>query len=403
MFLRVGAGHGEGLKEAWPKLGAGLAARAADAFYDCGVRRLCGRVNSTMRLQKSLFKTRLTAAELAAGPALELTFGNLLWGPTHGVRFPSPVVSASGRLRTDAVYCVRDGAPYVREYVRPADPKTDRQMDHRGRIKTAGLEWKTLSEEERQGWGRYAAAYLVPEKEGRFHGGDAANAFVKAQTRLLVWGDEPRREPPVLPPPPAPLLIAEEPAPAAGQYAFRVEHTLTDFEGFRFELRMTRATVNDRKPREPEFCRAGETAEGSFFPLAESGAVYLLESPRFQIEPERRYGLGVKLFTREGMPGPELRADLIRQETPPPDAAPELLTQESAESAEGAKREALDTQRLRLAEFNPLPELRLMIVYSETSDQGPFKRLSIQALAEVSHGLISRAGEATPNNPPALQ
>ncbi len=257
-----------------------------------------------------------TARDLALKPGPALPFGEALWGRSHRVRFPSPVVSVSGRFGREVVYCTRGETCYWRSYVTPADPKTFRQLDERVGMTGIQGDWKNLTAAERDGWTAYAKQHFTPEK-GFYFRSPGQNLYLKTQTPRTAWGDDPSHAPPALPPPPAPLALIEEAAPAAGQVAFRVEHDLEDWEGYRFELRMCPATINGRKPQETHFCRAGLTAAGSFFPLGESGTLYLMEAPRFDVAPGERFGLGVRVMTPDGVPGPELRVDLTRMEWNP--------------------------------------------------------------------------------------
>ncbi len=258
---------------------------------------------------------RRTARQLSESPGPQPPWGETLWRPTKEIWFPAPVAAVSGRFRDEVVYCV-GGKSYAREYVTPADPKTWRQLDERVAFPTPQQAWKNLTAAQRDGWRAYAKEHFPPEK-GFYFSNPGLNAFTKAQTPRLAWGASMSWTPPVLAPPEAAWELIEVSAPAPGQIAFRVIHGMTDIDGFRLELRMTAATINARKPQEPQFNRAGETAEESFFPLAPSGAAYLMERPRDSVAPGQRFGLGVRFVTPEGIPGPELRADLIRRESAP--------------------------------------------------------------------------------------
>lgn len=278
-------------------------------LFSCFRRTSCGRLSSTMsRHHGSAFRLK-TAAELARDPGAQPPRGEFLYRPTKQVRFPSPIVSIRRRYRQEGVYCERGRTVYYRSYKRPADPKTARQAEQRAGFGGSQSDWKNLTETEREGWTAYGKLYFAGEHS--FSPGP--NAYTRAQSCRHGWGEAMSRTPPVLPPPALPLLLEEVSAPAPGQIAFRLEHTQADRAGYRIELRMTGATINNRKPQEPQFARAGESAPESFFSLAESGALYLLQRPRFEVAPGERFGLGARLVTPEGIPGPELRVDLIRR------------------------------------------------------------------------------------------
>ena len=66
------------------------------------------------------------------------------------------------------------------------------------------------------------------------------------------------------------------------------------------------------KPRERALTRACVTDAGSFFPLAASGAVYLLTAPRHLPAPGHRFAVRATILNDDGLKGSPLMADLVR-------------------------------------------------------------------------------------------
>ena len=65
--------------------------------------------------------------------------------------WPLYSVTASGKY-LDKVFVTRAGDTYIRKYVIPRDPKTEKQLAHRNKWKQVVESWKNLSEVEKYNW-----------------------------------------------------------------------------------------------------------------------------------------------------------------------------------------------------------------------------------------------------------
>ncbi|MDI6784839.1 MAG: hypothetical protein QME64_12195, partial [bacterium] len=66
--------------------------------------------------------------------------------------FPLGSMYASGKFR-DKVFVTRSGEEtHVRDYTKPRDPRTVKQLAHRERVRLAVSEWKSLPPDQKQYW-----------------------------------------------------------------------------------------------------------------------------------------------------------------------------------------------------------------------------------------------------------
>jgi hypothetical protein len=152
--------------------------------------------------------------------------------------------------------------------------------------------------------------------------GAGQNLFVAAQIQRLSWGEAMRHEPPAAlargqkVKRPAAAYHVSEAAVAAGEgIAIRVEHLQKDLAGCRLMVEMTPATKSlKNKPLDRWLTKAGATDAGSYFPLAETGAAYVLADPRYDVAPGQRFAVRVTIIDADGIRGQSCGADLIRQE-----------------------------------------------------------------------------------------
>jgi hypothetical protein len=150
--------------------------------------------------------------------------------------------------------------------------------------------------------------------------------FVAAQIQRLSWGEAMRHEPPAalargeqVKRPGTAYRVSEVAAAAGAGIAIRVEHLQKDVAGCRLMVEMTPAMKSVKnKPLERWLTKAGATDEGSYFPLAESDATYVLAQPRYEITPGQRFAVRLTIIDGDGIRGKSRTADLIKceHETP---------------------------------------------------------------------------------------
>lgn len=82
------------------------------------------------------------------------------------IRTTAPVAEVSGKQGTDIVFFSWRGAQCARDYARPQNPNTPRQVAVRNTLSLITKKWQTLSESTREGWTTYAANNKVKNRLG---------------------------------------------------------------------------------------------------------------------------------------------------------------------------------------------------------------------------------------------
>ncbi len=249
--------------------------------------------------------------------------GEFYYRKTNKVKLPAPQLTRSGHIDKKTVWVTRGDDCWIRVWVNPVQPNTDRQLSQNDRMKLAQEKWMSLSVADRDGWQAFALEHVFNDRPFKARGNAGQNAYSHAQTFLLGQGLPLGEAPPTELPPPALLSLEEVPAPIPGAFAFRVRHNIADPDGLRILFELTPGTVSPKRaPYDWQLAWSGETSADSFLPLGPDGANYLLDRARFVIAPDQRYAARIRAITSDGLTGPSLRAAFHR--LAPEEPAPEL-------------------------------------------------------------------------------
>lgn len=245
----------------------------------------------------------------------EVVFGSLARLPIESARGVHPA-------QRNIVLSMRGKTCYVRANTPACDPKSEYQVAQRDFWRDAKRSWALLDAIEREGWSEYALRWnLAPASTGNA----GYNTYLKVMTYRHGLSRERSRPgcifapdldftPPVQGPPGKLTRAVQIPAPA-DTLAFRVHHRLTDFEGNWILVEMTPATPNpNRKPRLDDLRRACGSGPQSFLALQASGSSYVLENVRYSIPTDARFAIRLRVISREGVPGPTLVTDFMKEE-----------------------------------------------------------------------------------------
>lgn len=82
------------------------------------------------------------------------------------IRTTAPVAAASGKQGTDIVYFSWRGAQCARDYARPQNPNTPRQIAVRNALALITKRWQTLTKANRDGWTTYAGNNKIVNRLG---------------------------------------------------------------------------------------------------------------------------------------------------------------------------------------------------------------------------------------------
>lgn len=216
-----------------------------------------------------------------------------------------PVSGYRGRIgKSPMVYFMRGSDCFARAYVRPRDPKSARQVESRARMAELSRAWSTLSAARRLEWESYGRRWFPGQ---RSHG---QNTFIK----VSAFRPETHNEAPLQPPPPAITGATEEVSGAPDAFAFRIIHPVKDCTAWRVLVRTTPASPTlARAPRERDFRWVCGHGVASLAQLPASGGVLRISGALQPVPAGARYGVRLRLVSPEGVPGPEIALDLIRQ------------------------------------------------------------------------------------------
>lgn len=103
----------------------------------------------------------------------------------------------SGKLGGQ-VYARNAGGQYVRQWVRPVQPQTERQTQQTERISGLSRSWGSdLTEDQRAAWSTLSQLYTYPNRLGDPIKLSSSALFVKVNTVRIVAGDSPLLDPPI--------------------------------------------------------------------------------------------------------------------------------------------------------------------------------------------------------------
>jgi hypothetical protein len=91
-------------------------------------------------------------------------------------------IPKSGR-KGSVVYLNTRYGKVAREYVRPSNPRTPEQQDHRNKVRAVSGRWRTLSPDQRAAWRRAAASNDFVSETGSRVRRNGYNFFVSLNTR----------------------------------------------------------------------------------------------------------------------------------------------------------------------------------------------------------------------------
>lgn len=242
--------------------------------------------------------------------------GMMLWEMTGLVSPYYPIQVARGTLRGEGyVYMKRRGRVQRRLLVEPSDPKTPLQLTRREAFGEAVHVWSSseLSDAQRAAWQGYALTHFWPGCTWKTPALAGMNGFRRVHVVRLALGMGVMRDPPLAPPPPAAARIAQEPAPDATSFAFRLEHRYAALKGARLQVEITPAMPTLRRmPCENQYRWACQDSLACHPQLKESGGVYVVRGARYEVEAGRRYGTRVSLVSPQGVPGETLTDTFIK-------------------------------------------------------------------------------------------
>lgn len=289
-------------------------------------------------------------------PLNRCEWGAPIWERTSLIQPYYPQEAFVGTWRPEAqVYFVRLGQLQRRKWLKPKDPKTCFQLPRRELWRQILRYWshsEEMSLAQRDQWQGYALRHFWPECSWRARNVAGMNAFERVHVVRLPLGMGFLPDPPREAPPARALELTQEPASAPDALAFRLRHGQKSLAGAFVLVEATEAMPTPRrKPCENQYKWACGETRSSFLELKASGESYELLATRFHVEAGRRYGLRVQLVSAQGVPGPRLCGDFVKE------LRPEAVSA-GAEAGRGAAFEARElavplSQTLPLARVAP--------------------------------------------------
>jgi len=111
----------------------------------------------------------------------------------------SPLLSVEARGRMGGlVYGTWHGISTVKAFSSPNQPNSQAQLDARATMSLISVEWQTLTQAQRDAWGTYADANLLPDWTGNPKRLTAMNWFVKCNVQLERMGESHIPSPPAV-------------------------------------------------------------------------------------------------------------------------------------------------------------------------------------------------------------
>lgn len=244
--------------------------------------------------------------DLAVGRLRKAPIGDYIYRQTKEIRLPALLHGVQGTFYKGWVYYRRNNKQFVRPFVKPSDPRTSYQLDHRSRMRMVQLALPTMSRAQRQQWHDFASTFPHlrerVNRRGQPTGDRALSLYKSASLNRLAMGLPVRVEAPTAKCTAVISAAQVVAAPQAGQLAFRLFHSTGNVQGLRVLVEMTPGMKSERRvPLERELTKAATTDFGSFFALGENGATYVLDQPRYAIDPGQRFGIRITILTEEGL------------------------------------------------------------------------------------------------------
>jgi hypothetical protein len=213
---------------------------------------------------------------------------------------PFMSIDARGRSKRALVYSIWRGLNYVRAFVVPTNPSTDRQIAVRAVFVAASRAWGALTADNRETWRAYSKSHLLTDVFGASFAASGINWFVGLFCRATDLGETPVSNAPSVSAP-GDLSGLEAPAGAAGE----IDVSWTDnAEGDKVDIWVTPEIPDGREPRKGDFVHHSYTA-GATGALVVTG---LIEGGR--------YAFRGRYIQANGLVGPAIQVIGVAGVTP---------------------------------------------------------------------------------------
>lgn len=146
------------------------------------------------------------------------------------IKFGAVVVGARGTIG-GLIFTAGKAGPYVRNWARGANPRSDKQSRQRSRFSYQPELWRALDDTERDAWNDFAAdpAQELINALGEPYFASGYAWFVKINTRLARAGYGPRTDPPTDAAPAVPVIDSFTYEDSGGTFVCEITYDPAEF------------------------------------------------------------------------------------------------------------------------------------------------------------------------------